>query len=161
MRIAVTEIVEKWGLSKATIYRAIQLGKLDKGDDGLIDIANVVMLWGEPSAKRIKRKSNNQSKTVKIDNDTNEKEKLLLSQIKQLEQQVQQANEREIWFKAQIEKAQEQVRLLEFKGEQKESVETPLVKPEQEIAIHKPSQITPPPLPKNGLFNKLVKAITG
>lgn len=146
MRIAVTEVVEKWGLSKATIYRAIQLGKLHKDDDGLIDIANVVMLWGEPSTKRIKRKSNNQSKTVKIDNDTNEREKLLLSQIKQLEQQVQQANERETWLKQQFEQAQKQVEQAQERVK---------------LLEHKPSQATPSPPPKNGLFNKLVKAITG
>ncbi len=141
MRIAVTEIVEKWGLSKATIYRAIQLGKLHKDDDGLIDVVQVVQHWGEPHAKRIKRKSNNQSKTVKIDNDTNEREKLLLSQIKQLEQQVQQANERETWLKQQFEQAQKQVEQAQERVK---------------LLEHKPS-----PPPKKGLFNKLVKAITG
>lgn len=134
MRIAVTEIVKEWGLSKATIYRAVQLGKLEKGDDGLIDIANVVMLWGEPDKKRIKRKSNNQSKTVKIDNDTNEKEKALLSQVKSLQEALDKAEADKQWLKQQFEQVQERVKLLE----------------------HKPS-----PPPKNGLFNKLVKAITG
>ena len=86
MRIAVTEIVKEWGLSKATIYRAVQLGKLHKDDDGLIDIANVVMLWGEPDKKRIKRKSKNQSKTAKIDNETNERERELLAKVKSLQE---------------------------------------------------------------------------
>ena len=140
MRIAVTEIVEKWGLSKATIYRAIQLGKLDKGDDGLIDIANVVMLWGEPSAKRIKRKSNNQSKTAKIDNETNERERELLAKVKSLQEALDKAESDKVWLQQQVEANQQVIKLLEYKSNQ---------------------NVTPPPPPKNGLFNKLVKAITG
>lgn len=140
MRIAVTEIVEKWGLSKATIYRAIQLGKLHKDDDGLIDIANVVMLWGEPDKKRIKRKSNNQSKTAKIDNNTNERERALLAQVKALQEALDKAESDKLWLQQQVEANQQVIKLLEYKSNQ---------------------NVTPPPPPKNGLFNKLVKAITG
>ena len=138
MRITLAEIVERWGLSKATIYRAVQLGKLHKDDDGLIDVVQVVQHWGEPHAKRIKKKSKTESKTVKIDNDTNEKEKALLSQVKSLQEALDKAEADKQWLKQQFEQVQERVKLLE----------------------HKPSQITPPP-PKKGLFNKLVKAITG
>jgi seryl-tRNA synthetase len=134
MRITLAEIVERWGLSKATIYRAVQLGKLHKDDDGLIDVVQVVQHWGEPHAKRIKKKSKTESKTVKIDNDTNEKEKALLSQVKSLQEALDKAEADKQWLKQQFEQVQERVKLLE----------------------HKPS-----PPPKNGLFNKLVKAITG
>jgi hypothetical protein len=141
MRIAVTEIVKEWGLSKATVYRAIQLGKLHKDDDGLIDIANVVMLWGEPDKKRIKRKSKNQSKTVEIDNDTNERERALLAQVKSLQDALDKAESDKLWLQQQVEANQQVIKLLEYKSNQ---------------------NVTPPPIaPKNGLFNKLVKAITG
>ena len=140
MRIAVTEIVKEWGLSKATIYRAIQLGKLEKGDDGLIDIANVVQLWGEPDKKRIKRKSNNQSKTAKIDNETNERERELLAKVKSLQEALDKAESDKLWLQQQVEANQQVIKLLEYKSNQ---------------------NVTPPPPPKNGLFNKLVKAITG
>ena len=140
MRIAVTEIVKEWGLSKATIYRAIQLGKLEKGDDGLIDIANVVQLWGEPDKKRIKRKSKNQSKTAKIDNETNERERELLAKVKSLQEALDKAESDKVWLQQQVEANQQVIKLLEYKSNQ---------------------NVTPPPPPKNGLFNKLVKAITG
>ena len=140
MRIAVTEIVKEWGLSKATIYRAVQLGKLHKDDDGLIDIANVVMLWGEPDKKRIKRKSKNQSKTAKIDNETNERERELLAKVKSLQEALDKAESDKVWLQQQVEANQQVIKLLEYKSNQ---------------------NVTPPPPPKNGLFNKLVKAITG
>lgn len=136
MRIAVTEIVKEWGLSKATIYRAIQLGKLEKGDDGLIDIANVVQLWGEPDKKRIKRKSNNQSKTAKIDNETNERERELLAKVKSLQEALDKAESDKQWLKQQVEQTQQMVKLLEDKR----------------------TQVPPPP--KKGLFGRLVQAIS-
>ena len=140
MRITLAEIVEKWGLSKATIYRAVHLGKLHKDDDGLIDIANVVMLWGEPDKKRIKRKSKNQSKTAKIDNETNERERELLAKVKSLQEALDKAESDKVWLQQQVEANQQVIKLLEYKSNQ---------------------NVTPPPPPKKGLFNKLVKAITG
>ena len=140
MRITLAEIVERWGLSKATIYRAVQLGKLHKDDDGLIDIANVVMLWGEPDKKRIKRKSKNQSKTAKIDNETNERERELLAKVKSLQEALDKAESDKVWLQQQVEANQQVIKLLEYKSNQ---------------------NVTPPPPPKKGLFNKLVKAITG
>lgn len=142
MRITLAEIVEKWGLSKATIYRAVQIGKLHKDDDGLIDLANVVQLWGEPNARRIQKKSKNESKTVKIESDTNERERALLSQVKALQEALEKAESDKVWLQQQVEANQQVIKLLEYKNN-------------QNIA-------TPPPIaPKSGLFNKLVKAITG
>ena len=140
MRVSLAEIVEKWALSKATVYRAIQMGKLHKGDDGLIDVANVVMLWGEPSAKRIKKKSKTESKTAKIDNNTNERERELLAKVKSLQVALDKAESDKLWLQQQVEANQQVIKLLEYKSNQ---------------------NVTPPPPPKNGLFNKLVKAITG
>ena len=140
MRIAVTEIVKEWGLSKATIYRAIQLGKLEKGDDGLIDIANVVQLWGEPDKKRIKRKSNNQSKTAKIDNETNERERELLAKVKSLQEALDKAESDKVWLQQQVEANQQVIKLLEYKSNQ--------------------NVTTPSPPPKKSLFGRLVQAIS-
>ena len=141
MRITLAEIVEKWGLSKATIYRAVQIGKLHKGDDGLIDLANVVQLWGEPNARRIQKKSKNESKTVKIESDTNERERALLSQVKALQEALEKAESDKVWLQQQVEANQQVIKLLEYKNN-------------QNIA-------TPPPIaPKKGLFGRLVQAIT-
>lgn len=140
MRITLAEIVEKWGLSKATIYRAVQIGKLHKGDDGLIDLAHVVQLWGEPNTRRIKKKSKNQSKTVEIDNDNNERERALLAQVKALQEALEKAESDKVWLQQQVEANQQVIKLLEYKNNQ--------------------NVATPSPPPKKSLFGRLVKAIT-
>lgn len=137
MRITLAEIVEKWGLSKATIYRAVQIGKLHKGDDGLIDLAHVVQLWGEPNTRRIQKKSKNESKTVKIESDNNERERALLSQVKALQDALAKAEQDKEWLKSQVEQSQQIIKLLEHK------------------------QATPPPVTtKTNLFGRIIKAIS-
>lgn len=137
MRITLAEIVERWGLSKATVYRNIQLGKINKGEDGLIDVANVVQLWGEPNARRIKKKSKNESKTVKIESDNNERERALLSQVKALQDALAKAEQDKDWLKSQVEQSQQIIKLLEHK------------------------QATPPPVTtKTNLFGRIIKAIS-
>lgn len=138
MRITLAEIVKEWGLSKATIYRAVQLGKLHKGDDGLIDVANVVMLWGEPSAKRIKKKSKTESKTAKIDNNTNERERALLAQVKSLQEALDKAESDKVWLQQQVEANQQVIKLLEFKT----------------------TQLPPPVATRTNLFGRIIKAIS-
>lgn len=137
MRITLAEIVERWGLSKATVYRNIQLGKINKGEDGLIDVANVVQLWGEPNTRRIQKKSKNESKTVKIESDNNERERALLSQVKALQDALAKAEQDKEWLKSQVEQSQQIIKLLEHK------------------------QATPPPVTtKTNLFGRIIKAIS-
>jgi Skp family chaperone for outer membrane proteins len=138
MRVSLAEIVEKWALSKATVYRAIQMGKLHKGDDGLIDVANVVMLWGEPSAKRIKKKSKTESKTAKIDNNTNERERELLAKVKSLQEALDKAESDKLWLQQQVEANQQVIKLLEFKT----------------------TQLPSPVTTKTNLFGRIIKAIS-
>jgi septal ring factor EnvC (AmiA/AmiB activator) len=135
MIITLAEIVEKWGLSKATVYRAIQMGKLHKDDDGLIDVSHVVQLWGEPNAKKMNKKSKNQSKTVKIDN---ERERELLAKVKSLQEALDKAEADKTWLQQQVEANQQVIKLLEFKT----------------------TQLPPPIAPKKGLLGRLVQAIT-
>ena len=47
---------------------------------------------------------------------------LLIDKIKMLEQQVQQASERESWLKSQVEQAQATIKLLEYKQPQKKGI---------------------------------------
>jgi septal ring factor EnvC (AmiA/AmiB activator) len=134
MIITLAEIVEKWGLSKATVYRAIQMGKLHKDDDGLIDVSHVVQLWGEPNAKKMNKKSKNQSKTVKIDN---ERERELLAKVKSLQEALDKAEADKTWLQQQVEANQQVIKLLEFKT----------------------TQLPPSLAPKKGLFGRIIKAI--
>ena len=137
MRITLAEIVGKWMLSKATVYRAIQIGKINKGDDGLIDIAQVIQVWGEPNSKRLKKKSNTQSNTVKLESDNSERERALLSQVKALQEALFKAESDKAWLQQQVEANQQVIKLLEFKT----------------------TQLPPSLAPKKGLFGRIIKAI--
>ena len=107
MAITIQEIQKQWGVSRATIYKHIKAGKLSRLADGLVDITEVLRVYGEPKSDAQRDKP---SSVV----DTQET-KLLLEKIAFLESQLSQAEKREDWLKGQVEKAQETIQLLEYK----------------------------------------------
>ena len=107
MAITIQEIQKQWGVSRATIYKHIKAGKLSRLGDGLVDIAEVLRVYGEPS------KNTTRDKPVIVAD--NQETKLLLDKIAFLESQLIQAEKREDWLKGQVEKAQESIKLLEYK----------------------------------------------
>ena len=107
MAITIQEIQKQWGVSRATIYKHIKAGKLSRLADGLVDITEVLRVYGEP-------KSDTQRDKPSPVVDTQET-KLLLEKIAFLESQLSQAEKREDWLKGQVEKAQETIQLLEYK----------------------------------------------
>lgn len=113
MAITIQEIQKQWGVSRATVYKHIKTGKLSRLADGLVDIAEVLRVYGEPK--------NRLKETILDSIDLYEKQ-LLMDKIKMLEQQVQHANEREAWLKSQIEQAQATIKLLEYKQPQKKGL---------------------------------------
>ena len=107
MAITIQEIQKQWGVSRATIYKHIKTGKLSRLADGLVDVAEVLRVYGEPTKNTPRDKL-----VVAIDTqETN----LLLDKIALLESQLSQAEKREDWLKMQVEKAQETIKLLEYK----------------------------------------------
>lgn len=109
MHITIKEIQEQWGVARATVYKHLKAGKLSRLGNGLLDVSEVVRVYGEP-------------KKTPIDNVESQKEKLLLDRIKMLEQAVQQSHEREEWLKSQVEVAQSAIKLLEYKQPQKRGI---------------------------------------
>lgn len=107
MAITIQEIQKQWGVSRATIYKHIKAGKLSRLADGLVDITEVLRVYGEPQ-------SDTQRDKLETVVDTQET-KLLLDKIAFLESQLRQAEKREDWLKGQVEKAQETIQLLEYK----------------------------------------------
>lgn len=107
MAITIQEIQKQWGVSRATIYKHIKAGKLSRLADGLVDITEVLRVYGEPQ-------SDTQRDKLETVVDTQET-KLLLEKIAFLESQLSQAEKREDWLKGQVEKAQETIQLLEYK----------------------------------------------
>lgn len=108
MAITIQEIQKQWGVSRATVYKHIKAGKLSRLADGLVDVSEVLRVYGEPSKNTLR---DSQATAV----DTPET-KLLIARIYSLELQLSQADKRENWLKGQIEKAQQEViQLLEHK----------------------------------------------
>ena len=135
MRLSVTEAATLYHVARTTIYRKVKHGELSSGSDKKIDLSELIRVFGEPVARTQEQDTKN---SVSLHQ---EKETLLNERIKTLEDALASAMADKTWLKQQfeqaqkpVEQAQERVKLLE----------------------HKPS-----PPPKNGLFNKLVKAITG
>jgi predicted transcriptional regulator len=124
MAITISEVSKKWGITRATIYKKINQGKLSRLSDRLIDVAEVVRVFGEPSvSKKIKD-------TVSIGGYTQgENAALLQEKIRNLEDTVRQskdrereAREREDWLRGQVEKLTETIGLLEDKTPRKKGL---------------------------------------
>jgi DNA-binding CsgD family transcriptional regulator len=108
MAITIQEIQKQWGVSRATVYKHIKSGKLSRLADGLVDVSEVLRVYGEPSKNTLR-----DSQATAFDTPET---KLLIARIYSLELQLSQAEKRENWLKGQIEKAQQEViQLLEHK----------------------------------------------
>ncbi len=110
MAITIQEIQKQWGISRATVYKHIKSGKLSRLPDGLVDVAEVLRVYGEPN------KNTGRDKPVTaIDNGDTQENRLLLEKIASLESQLVKAEKREDWLRERFEKAQETIQLLEHK----------------------------------------------
>ena len=110
MAITIQDIQKQWGVSRATVYKHIKSGKLSRLPDGLVDVAEVLRVYGEPN------KNTGRDKPVTtIDNGDTQENRLLLEKIASLESQLVKAEKREDWLREQFEKAQETIQLLEHK----------------------------------------------
>ena len=49
MAITIQEIQKQWGISRATVYKHIKAGKLSRLQNGQVDLAEVLRVYGEPS----------------------------------------------------------------------------------------------------------------
>ena len=107
MQITIKELQTQWGVARSTVYKHIKQGLISRLDNGLIDVAEVVRVYGEPSQTT----QRNIKKSV-IDNTETA---ILKEKIAFLEAQLAQAEKREEWLKGQVETAQQTIKLLEHK----------------------------------------------
>lgn len=114
MQITIKELQTQWGVARSTVYKHIKQGLISRLDNGLIDVAEVVRVYGEPSQTT----QRNIKKSV-IDNTETA---ILKEKIAFLEAQLAQAEKREEWLKGQVETAQETIKLLEHKQSQKKGL---------------------------------------
>ena len=107
MQITIQELQKQWGVARSTVYKHIKAGRLTRLDNGLIDVSEIIRVYGEPSANTPR-----DSKQSVID--TTETA-ILKEKIAFLESQLAQAEKREEWLRGQVETAQETIKLLEHK----------------------------------------------
>ena len=110
MAITIQEIQKQWGISRATVYKHIKAGKLSRLADGLVDLSEVLRVYGEP-----KKNTGRDNQEIAVDSVDSQENKLLLDKIAFLESQLAQAEKREEWLRGQVETAQETIKLLEHK----------------------------------------------
>ena len=130
MAITIQEIQKQWGVSRATVYKHIKAGKLSRLANGLVDLSEVLRVYGEPS-----KNTGRDKQAIGGDNSDTHENRMLLEKIASLELQLVKAEEREEWLRGQVETAQETIQLLEHK----------------KAASPQPS--------KKGLFGRLIGAI--
>ena len=114
MQITIKELQTQWGVARSTVYKHIKQGLISRLDNGLIDVAEVVRVYGEPSQTT----QRNIKKSV-IDN---AETAILKEKIAFLESQLAQAEKREEWLKGQVETTQETIKLLEHKQSAKKGL---------------------------------------
>lgn len=49
-QLSLTEVSKRFNINRTTIYRAVSSGKLSRLNNGLFDLAEVIRVFGEPSA---------------------------------------------------------------------------------------------------------------
>lgn len=148
-RLKVTEAAKLYGIARTTIYKRIKDGKLSVDTDKRVDLSELMRVFGaiptvklqtktvvEPVAVQSDEIKGLQDKITRLENELAvaiaDKKKVEAENNLLKSQAIEKADANNVWLKQLVDA--NQLKLLE----------------------HKPS-----PPPKNGLFNKLVKAITG
>ena len=151
-RLKITEASKLYSIARSTIYRKIKDGELSIDTDKKIDLSEMMRVFGaippkiqpketvEPVAIQDKTTLLLQEKIASLEKALAvaiaDKEKVEAENNLLKSQAIEKADANNVWLK-QLVDANQKVKLLEDKR----------------------GQVSPPP--KNGLFNKLVKAITG
>lgn len=112
MQVTIQEIHERWGVSRSKIYKDFKDGKLSRLSNGKVDVAEAARVYEQVISpkKHIKKDID----YTKNDMDIAERQ-LLLEQIKNLQNQLQSAENDKEWLKQQVEQSQQVIRLLEDK----------------------------------------------
>ena len=61
-KLSLSEVSNRFNVSRSTLYRAIKEGRISRSADGLFDIAEVIRCFGEPIKKHEKKQEVDQSK---------------------------------------------------------------------------------------------------
>lgn len=152
-RLKVTEAAKIYHIARTTIYKRIKEGKLSVDTDKRIDLSELMRVFGAiPS--QLQKQTTVESVAVEPVSLQSDEIKVLQDKIVALENELAVAI-------ADKKKVEAENNLLKSQAIEKADADKVWLKQlvdanQLKLLEHKPS-----PPPKNGLFNKLVKAITG
>lgn len=115
MKLSVTEATTLYKISRTTIYRNINSGKLSTGSGKKIDLSEMIRVFGEAKAQNTESVLQGNTPTVpplQSEIVLHERIKWLEVQVKTLQSQLENAHSLIEWFKSQIEQPQ---KLIEHK----------------------------------------------
>ncbi len=115
--------------SRTTIYEAIKSGQLSRDHDGLIDLSELIRVYGNPVGVQSSTRTEHAQKDVQV-HVQSEIETVLKDQISLLKNQLELANQRE---KSLMQHIEDLTHRIEFKGQ--------LEQPKTEVEEHK---VAPP-----------------
>lgn len=98
--------------SRTTIYEAIKTGELSRDHDGLIDLSELIRVYGNPAGVQSSTRTEHVQKDVQV-HVQSEVETVLKDQISLLKNQLDLANQRE---KALMQHIEDLTHRIEFKG---------------------------------------------
>lgn len=109
MKLSVTEAATLYKISRTTIYRNINSGKLSTGSGKKIDLSEMIRVFGEAKAQNTESVLQGNTPTVpplQSEIVLHERIKWLEVQVKTLQSQLENAHSLIEWFKSQIEQPQ-------------------------------------------------------
>jgi len=128
--------------SRTTIYEAIKNGELSRDNDGLIDLSELIRVYGNPIGVQSSTRTEHAQKDVQV-RVQSEIENVLKDQISLLKNQLDLANQRE---KSLMQHIEDLTHRIEFKG-QLEQTKTDL--DEHKVTTH--SEVTENSRPEPGM----------
>lgn len=167
-KFSVMDASKTFKKSRTTIYEAIKTGELSRDNDGLIDLSELIRIYGNPQGVQF---------STRTEHVQSEIESVLKEQISLLKNQLDLANQREENLMQHIESLTHRI---EFKGEIKPSTAAEKIEesiPPNPVEIttdpwsqeqapisaprpdHPVTKIEPAPAKKRGLFGRVVSAV--
>ena len=140
--------------SRTTIYEAIKSGELSRDSDGLIDLSELIRVYGNPTGVQSSTRTEHAQKDVQV-HVQSEIENVLKDQISLLKNQLDLANQRE---KSLMQHIEDLTHRIEFKGQ----LEQPKTEGDEQKVTTPHSEMTensrPKPEPKDDGLTTLGQA---
>jgi len=113
--------------SRTTIYEALKNGELSRDHDGLIDLSELIRVYGNPIGVQSSARTEHAQKDVQV-HVQSEVESVLKDQISLLKNQLDLANQRE---KSLMQHIEDLTHRIEFKGQLEQPKVDPRLEPRQ------------------------------